>query len=103
MDNRRTAASLQGAGAGQSQSASQNQANLASQQYIGSQPQNPGNNLTNIAKINARLRARNPAVVNSMQAAGSPQLLMPLSQRSFSPPSSQVIQPQNQQSPSGAQ
>lgn len=48
--------------------------------------------LSNIQKINARLRARNHAVVMSM--ATPPQMLLPLSQRSLSPSSYQQLSTQ---------
>jgi len=62
----------------------------------GAQP-GPGNqggpqttqSLSNIQKINARLRARNHAVVMSMTTP--PQMLLPLSQRSLSPSSYQQL------------
>jgi hypothetical protein len=52
------------------------------------------NSLSNIQKINARLRARNHAVVMSMTTP--PQMLLPLSQRSLSPSSYQQLATQQQ-------
>ena len=55
----------------------------------------PAQSLNNIQKISARLRARNNPVVMSMN--NSPQMLLPLSQRSLSPASYQQLQTQNGQ------
>ena len=60
----------------------------------------PAQSLNNIQKISARLRARNNPVVMSMN--NSPQMLLPLSQRSLSPASYQQLQTQGgQEQPRG--
>lgn len=85
MDNRRnqpmSGPHAPGSSAQPTAASAQNAGQLIGQPYqsqsLGNGPTSPNSSNNNIAKINARLRARNP-VVNSMQA-GSPQMLLPLS------------------------
>ena len=68
------------------------QQNSADNSQINRSGSNPAQSLNNIQKISARLRARNNPVVMSMN--NSPQMLLPLSQRSLSPGSYQQLQTQ---------